>query len=132
MRRFSFAAGASLANKVAAEKDKREMSRKMVVKPWVKIMVDDLDLFIKMACSLFCERDAESYTDEGDVERGRLWVFRGQADSQGKILSTLERHKVSGCAQSLELKQTEQLLYKEFIRESVCYTSIENKSSTYH
>ena len=79
-------------------RDKREMSRKMMVKPWVKIMVDDLDLFVKMACSLFCDRDAVSYTDEGDEEQGRLWVFRGQADSQWKILSTLERHVVSGCA----------------------------------
>ena len=103
------------------------MMRKMLAKPWVKIKIDDLDLFVKMACSLSCERDAVRYTDEGGKENGRKWVFRGQSDSRWVISSTLERHKTAGDSQDLGMKKKEQMLYDKFVREASCYTLIDAK-----
>ena len=100
-------------------------SRKAMVKPWLTIKVDDLNLFVRMAIALYREHDENRFLWKGteDPERGRRWIFRGQRKEQWDIASTLERCHHPGYASSIKRKRLEQMLVKDFMREASCQMS---------
>ena len=101
-------------------------SRKVKVRPWLTIKVDDLDLFVKLATELYREHDEDRFLwgDVEDTERGRRWIFRGQRQKSWVIKPTLERCHHSGYASRIGRKKLEQMLVKDFMREASCQISL--------
>ena len=99
------------------------MEHVVMAMPRLTIEVDNLDLFSKMACSLYREHDIEYLSGDEEFERGRRWIFRGQSDRNWSISSTLERIHFNGYATNVGLKKLEQILVEEFLREASCHIS---------
>ena len=100
--------------------------RKVMAKRWLTVIVNDLDLFVRIAIALYEEHDKERFLwpDTDDFERGRRWVFRGQRKRQWDIVSTLERCHHSGYASCIGLKKLEQKLVEEFERDASIFISL--------
>lgn len=100
-------------------------TRKMWNKPRLTIKVDDLDLFVKMACALCADRDKADLSMSCDDEfiQGRKWVFRGQANKDWDIKSTIERCPMTGHIAHSSRKSLEQKLMRAFVRDASCHMS---------
>ena len=99
--------------------------RKMWAEPRVIIKVDDLDLFVKMVCSLCSDRDNAEMSRECDDEliQERRWVFRGQSNKEWDVKSTIERSPMSGHKAFRANKSLEQKLVRTFVRDASCHMS---------
>lgn len=100
-------------------------ARKMWTKARLIIKVDDLDLFVKLAYELCSDRDnAEiSMGSDDELTQGRRWVFRGQANKDWDIKSTIERCPMAGHIAHSPRKALEQKLVRTFVRDASCHMS---------
>lgn len=96
----------------------KDKSRRIVMRPWAEVVVDDIYQWMKFATLFEKERMSYKWTDYGADRSGRRWAFRGQADAEWDISSTLERATFKRYFKEDDRREVEKQSIDEFVRRS--------------